>query len=471
MSKTFPMTIDGQSVVTANTQEIFDPATRELVGLAPVGSVSDLDSAVAAARRAFPGWGATDDTDRQQACRDIAAVIESHAGELAELITRETGKTQSGMGAQFEVGGAIAWTQATAEMALPSQAIRQDDSSDIELHYEPIGVCGSITPWNWPMMIAIWHIIPAIRTGNTVVIKPSPNSPLNTLRLVELIQSILPAGVLNVVSGGNDIGAAMSSHLGIDKIVFTGSIPTGKAIMRSSADSLKRLTLELGGNDAGIVLPSTDVSALAEGIFWGAFLNSGQTCAALKRLYVHSNDYDAVCQALVAFNANIPMGNGMEEKNLLGPLQNEVQYQKVARLVEEAKADGCRILSGGAVSDDPGFFYPVTLIADAKDGMSVVDEEQFGPILPIIRYDDLDEAIAAANGLEYGLAASVWGTDGDLTAETARKLQAGTVYINKHADIAPDTPFGGIKASGIGVEFGLEGLKAYTNMKVVNKAV
>lgn len=470
MSKHYPMTIAGKSVDSTLVQEVINPATGEVAGTAPIGNTSYLEEAVRAARTAFPAWAAASEETRKQACRDMAAIIEANAAELSEIVTLETGKTQSGMGAQFEIGGAIAWTQATAEMEIASQLIREDEASEIMLTYRPIGVCGSITPWNWPLMIGIWHIIPAIRTGNTVVIKPSPNTPLSTLRLVELLNEALPKGVLNIVNGGNEIGEEMSKHKGIDKLVFTGSISTGKAIMRCSADNLKRLTLELGGNDAGIVIPGTDVSEMVEGLYWGAFLNSGQTCAALKRLYVHADDYDAVCDALIAFNANIPMGNGMAEENLLGPLQNQMQFEKVIAMVEDAKANGCRILCGGKPLDGPGFFYPITLIADAEDGIAVVDDEQFGPVLPIIKYTNLDDAIKAANGLDYGLAASVWGQDEELVRSVSEQLEAGTIYINKHADIAPDTPFGGIKQSGIGVEFGIEGLKSYLNVRVINRA-
>lgn len=470
MPRHYTMSIAGRSVDSADRQEIHDPATGELIGTAALADRQVLDDAVAAARAAFPAWAATPDAERKQACGRMAEILQSHAGELAELITRETGKTQSGMGAQFEIGGAIAWTQATGSFDLPTVPIRQDDANDIEMRFEPIGVCASITPWNWPLLIAVWHVMPAIRMGNTVVIKPSPNSPLNTLRMVELLQECLPAGVLNVVNGGNELGAAISEHPGIDKIVFTGSIRTGKSIMRSAAGNLKRLTLELGGNDAGIILPGTDVSELVEPLFWGAFLNSGQTCAALKRLYVHEDDYDAVCAVLTDYAAKIPMGNGMEEQNLLGPLQNAAQLGIVEDLVADAKAAGCRVLCGGERMDSPGYFFPITLLADAKDGMRVVDEEQFGPVLPIVKYTTVDEAVAAANGLEFGLAASVWGSDPELIDATIDRLEAGTVYLNKHADIAPDSPFGGIKQSGVGVEFGIEGLKAYANIKLVNRA-
>jgi acyl-CoA reductase-like NAD-dependent aldehyde dehydrogenase len=319
-------------------------------------------------------------------------------------------------------------------------------------------------------MIAVWHVVPAIRTGNTVVIKPSPFTPLSTLRMFELINEHLPPGLINTLAGGDELGARLSEHPGIGKVVFTGSIATGKKVMASAAPTLKHLTLELGGNDAGIVLPDADPKKIAEGLFWGAFINSGQTCAALKRLYVHESIYDATCQALVEYARNVPVGDGMIETNRLGPLQNERQYKRVIELVEDAKAAGARVLIGGAPLKGPGYFYPITIVADARDGTRLVDEEQFGPVLPVIRYTDLEDAIRRANGTEFGLCASVWGQDPAKTAEVAARLEAGTVYINKHADIAPNVPFGGIKCSGLGVEFGEEGLEAYTTIKIINAA-
>jgi acyl-CoA reductase-like NAD-dependent aldehyde dehydrogenase len=253
--------------------------------------------------------------------------------------------------------------------------------------------------------------------------------------------------------------------------VFTGSIATGKKVMASAAPNLKALTLELGGNDAGIVLPDADIAKLVEPMFWGAFINSGQTCGALKRLYVHDSIHDQVCQALVEFGRQIPMGDGMDESNVLGPLQNERQFRRVIELVEDAKSHGAKVLLGGAPRGGSGFFYPVSFLSEVTDGMRIVDEEQFGPVLPIIRYSDIDDAVARANGTDFGLDASVWGSDKAKTAAVAARLEAGTVFINKHAEIAPNVPFGGIKSSGLGVEFGQEGLEAYTTIKIVNAAV
>ena len=468
MTHIYPMTIANQSVAGHEQREIHDPATGEIVGLAPVGTTTDLDEAVAAATAAFPGWSAEDSETRKGACHALADVLEKHAGELAELVTREQGKPLKGMGSEFELGGCIGWTRYTAEQDLPVKVLEDGENGRIEQHRVPIGVVGSITPWNWPLMIAIWHLVPAVRTGNTVVIKPSPYTPLGTLRMVELLAAALPTGVLNSISGGDEMGAALGQHPGIGKLVFTGSIATGKKVMAGAAPTLKRLTLELGGNDPGIVLPDANPTEIAGDVFWGAFINSGQTCGALKRLYVHDDIYDDMCDALVGFSQNITVGNGMDAGTHLGPLQNAEQYRKVIDYVNDARAAGASILTGGEPMEGDGYFYPVTLVADIQDGTALVDEEQFGPVLPIIRYTALDEAIAAANGTDYGLDASVWTGDVAAGKDVVRQLQAGTVWINKHAQIAPHVPMGGVKCSGLGVEFGEEGLAAYTEIKVIS---
>jgi acyl-CoA reductase-like NAD-dependent aldehyde dehydrogenase len=470
MAREFHMTIDGKPVRAAEHQPVLNPSTGAVVGLCPVGTTDHLEQAVAAAERAFATWRHSSDAEREAACQAIAKVVTDHAPELARLLSEEQGKPLKGMGAEFELGGCAAWAGYTASLKLPVKVIEDSPGRRIEMHRQPIGVVGSITPWNWPLMIAIWHLVPAIRTGNTVVMKPSPFTPLGTLRMIELIAAALPPGLVNVIAGGDALGAEISRHERIGKIVFTGSIPTGKKVMASAAATLKPLTLELGGNDAGIVLPDADMKKLVEPMFWGAFINSGQTCGALKRLYVHDSIYDTVCGALVEYGRNVPMGDGLDERNLLGPLQNERQFRKVIELVDDAKAHGAKVLLGGAPRPGTGYFYPVTFLAEARDGMRVVDEEQFGPVLPIIRYHDLDEAIARANGTEFGLDASVWGSDRAQTKAVAQRLEAGTVFVNKHAEIAPNVPFGGIKCSGVGVEFGVEGLEAYTTIKVINAA-
>lgn len=463
----YSLVIGGKRVATAGHAEIRNPSNGEVVGLMPLASAADLDAAVEAAGRAFPAWSAASEADRKAACHAIGNKIAEHAEELARLLTLEQGKPLNGFGSRFELGGAQAWTHHTAGLDLPMEVLQDNNEGRIELHRKAIGVVGSITPWNWPVMIACWHIIPAVRTGNTIVVKPSPHTPLSTIRLVELINEVLPAGVVNVVTGENAIGAAMSAHPGIAKMVFTGSTATGRKIMASAAETLKRLTLELGGNDAGIVLPDVDPKQVAEGLFWGAFINGGQTCAALKRLYVHDSIHDEVCAALVDFARNIPVGDGLDEASILGPVQNAMQFGKVCDLVDDARARGGKVLLGGAPSGGPGYYYPPTIVADVTDGIRLVDEEQFGPVLPVIRYVDIDEVIARANDNPNGLGGSVWSKDIEAARRYALRLECGSAWVNKHGAIQPNAPFGGVKNSGVGLQFAADGLKEYTTAQTL----
>ncbi|BCW80418.1 aldehyde dehydrogenase family protein [Arthrobacter sp. NicSoilC5] len=448
---------------------IFDPATGEAVGEAPIHDLDYLEGAVSAAVAAQPAWAALGHDARSAALLKAADAVERSAEELAQLLSREQGKPLNGPNARFEVGACVAWLRATAGLPLEPETIVDDGETRAELHYRPIGVVGAIGPWNWPMMIAVWQLAPALRMGNAVVVKPSGNTPLCVLALVKVLNEELPDGILSVVSCGREVGARLTDHPAIGKIMFTGSTAGGRAIIKSSADTVKRLTLELGGNDAGIVLPDADPKAIAQDVFWGAFLNTGQTCAALKRLYVHDSIYDAVCEELVAVAKAMPMGNGLDENNVLGPLQNKAQYDVVANLVEAAKASGARVLLGGNPdTDQPGYFYPTTLVADIDNDNPLVAEEQFGPALPIIRYNTIDEAVEKANGLDVGLGASVWSPDLKAAREVAARLEAGTVWINRHGAVDPRIPFGGAKQSGYGVEFGVEGLKALGVPQVIN---
>jgi acyl-CoA reductase-like NAD-dependent aldehyde dehydrogenase len=446
--------------------DVANPATGEVAGRVAGATVEDADRAVAAAKAALAQWSGLSFDERAKQIVACADIIDANAEELARLLTLEQGKPLNGLGSRYELGGCSAWTRHTASLRLPVDVIQDDDRSHITVHRQPLGVVLSVTPWNWPLMIAIWHIMPAMLAGNTVVIKPSSLTPLSTMRMVELLQQVLPPGVLNAVAGTGDLGPALNKHPDIAKIAFTGSTPTGSTIMQAAAPTLKRLTLELGGNDAGIVLPDCDPTAIAEGLFWGAFINNGQTCGALKRLYVHDEIYDAVCEALVAFSQTVKVGDGLDENALLGPVQNRSQLEVVKRLVDGARASGGRILTGGAEGD--GNFYPITLVADATDDMDLVKEEQFGPALPILRYTDIDDAITRANSANEGLGGSIWSTNSTLARQLALRLQCGTTWINKHGTIRPDTPFGGIKASGFGVEFGEYGLEEFCALHVVH---
>ncbi|WP_230656303.1 aldehyde dehydrogenase family protein [Psychrobacter sp. I-STPA10] len=467
----YQMLINGQSVDGVSTFDVINPATKSVITQAPQASVEQLDEAVAAARKAFPQWAALTHEERRAKILQLADAIEANADDLIETLTTEQGKPLKGffdMGAGFEFGGTLAWIRGTAEYELSKKVLQEDENLRIEMHHKPLGVVGSITPWNYPLMISIWHIIPALLTGNTVVLKPSGMTPLTVLKLAQIAKDIFPAGVLNVLSSESKIGSAMSLHQGIDKIVFTGSTPTGKSVMKSASTNLKRLTLELGGNDAGIVLADADIEAIAPKIFATAFINNGQTCAALKRLYVHESVHDKLCDELVKLANSVKTGNGMDADSDFGPLQNESQFNLVKELAEDAKANGANFLCGGEVVDDSGYFYPITLVNNISDGVRLVDEEQFGPILPIIKFSDVEEVLERANSSEFGLGGSVWSTDIEKATQLAQRLECGSAWVNHHGAIQPNAPFGGIKQSGFGSEFGEVGLKEFTSIQTVH---
>ena len=451
-------------------REIKDPATGELVGYAPEPTVEDLDRAVVKAREAQKSWAAKSFEERANVMMAVADALDENAEQLAQLLSREQGKPLNGPNARFEVGACSAWLRATAAIEVKPEVLFDDESGKAELHWRPLGVVGAVGPWNWPMMITMWQIAPNLKMGNATVIKPSEYTPLSVLAMVSVMNRVLPEGLVQVIAGGRDVGEAFTAHKDIDKIMFTGSIETGKAIAKASAETLKRVTLELGGNDAGIVLDDVDPAAIAEDLFWGAFINTGQTCAALKRLYVPDSIYDEVVEELRKVAEAMPMGVGLGEENVLGPLQNQMQLDVVKRLVQAAKDGGARIVTGGEErpADEAGFFYPATLVADIDNDNPLVAEEQFGPALPIIRYKDVEEAIEMANGLEVGLGSSVWSSNRERALEVANRLEAGTTWINKHGAIDPRMPFGGAKQSGYGVEFALEGLKEVAQPHVIN---
>jgi phenylacetaldehyde dehydrogenase len=449
--------------------EIKDPATGEVIGRHTYGTPEDVKAAVDKAAKAQPAWAALSDEERVGYLSRVADNIEAHAEELAYAIVREQGKTISGIGARYEIQGCVGWLRATAATPLPKEVLVDDGATYAEMNYRPIGVVGAITPWNWPLIIATWQIAPSLRMGNTVVQKPSEYTTLCALAYIEVINEVLPDGVVVPVTGAGDVGDALVRDKRIGKVMFTGSVKTGMEVVQASAGNLSRLTLELGGNDAGIVLPDADPDKIAEGLFWGAFINNGQTCAALKRLYVPNAIYDQVIDSLAAFTAKMPTGPGLDEGSALGPLQNQMQWNVVNRLVEDAKQRGARVVMGGDPDPgQPGYFYPKTLIADIDNDAPLVQEEQFGPALPIIRYTDLEQAIGWANAVDVGLGASVWSADRDKAKEIAARLEAGTVWVNGHGGIHPMIPFGGAKHSGYGLEFGVEGLKSVSVPQVIS---
>ncbi|MEX2205194.1 MAG: aldehyde dehydrogenase family protein [Myxococcota bacterium] len=461
----YTMTIDGKAESAQATFGVINPATEEVFAQPPECTRGQLDAAMESAATAYKAWK-KDEARRRQALLDCAEALKARMAELAPILTQEQGKPLDK--AMEEIFGAAIWFQYTASLQIPVEVVQDNEQGRIEIRRRPLGVVGAITPWNFPLMLGVWKIAPALLAGNTVVIKPSPFTPLTTLKLGEILRSVLPPGVLNVVSGGNDLGSWITGHPAVRKISFTGSVATGKKVAAAAAPDLKRVTLELGGNDAAIVLGDVDVKSTAQKLFWGAFSNTGQICSAIKRVYVPESIYGAVVNELAEIARGVKVGNGLEAGMQLGPLNNKPQFDRVSELVDDARKHGARIVTGGKRLGVKGYFYAPTIVADIQDGARLVDEEQFGPALPIVSYRDVEDAVERANATHYGLSGSVWSANAEKAAEVARELDCGTAWVNQHLAIAPHLPFGGAKWSGIGVENGPWGLLGFTEIQVVN---
>lgn len=461
----YRMLIDGQLIGSDRTMNVINPADESFIAQCPVASLEQLNTAVAAAKRAFPAWRDTPLERRKALLHQVADAIEASAKRATDLVILEQGKPRSQ--AADEVAFAQIFCRHFADQTMETKVLLETDEQRIEIHRRPLGVVAGIMPWNFPFLIAVYKLAPALLTGNTIVLKPAPTTPLSSLLLGEIVCDLFPAGVVNIIADDNDLGAELSSHPDIAKISFTGSTPTGKAIMASAAPTLKRLTLECGGNDAAIVLKDVDPKEAAESIFGAAFLNSGQVCINLKRLYVHEHIYDQMCEEMAKLAEQAVVGDGNSDGTHFGPVQNRQQFEKVCRYIEDARQHG-RIIAGGDVPDAPGFCVPITIVRDIEDGTAVVDEEPFGPILPIIKYSDVDEVIARANNSPFGLGGSVWSNDIDQAQRIAGQIDSGTVWINQHCAFGPHIPFPPAKESGLGVEWGEEGIAEFTAMKVMN---
>ena len=460
------MSLGGRQVDSPTSFDVIDPATGGRFASVPECTRAQLDEAVAGAQRAFATWSAMPDAERR---RIVNAFIERVAGDadvLAPLITREQGKPLAK--ARSEINSALFFSRGFTAVELKPDVLRDTPQQFVEVRRRPLGVVGAITAWNYPVLLAMFKIVPAVLAGNTIVLKPSPNTPVATLRLGEIAQQVFPPGVVNIVCGGNELGAWITSHPEIRKVAFTGSGPTGKRIMASAAGNLKRLTLELGGNDAGIVLDDVDPARIAPDLFWAKFSNCGQVCAALKRMYVHRSVYGSVCDELVKFARTVKIGPGMQEGVDIGPIQNRMQYDLVRAMVTEAVAAGAKVLYQSPVPAGPGLFLPITILTDVTPAMRVVSQEVFGPVLTITPFDDEAQALRWANDSEYGLGGSVWSSDSDRAAALAAQLDTGGAWVNQHPAMGPEIPFGGVKGSGIGVEIGRLGLEEYTSVQVLN---
>lgn len=461
----FRITIGGALAPTERTFDVIDPATGAVFAQAPDCTPEQLDAAMDAAKGAFAAWS-RDEAARRAALAACADALEANTERVARTLTLEQGKPLAK--SQNELRGAARWFREFARMDIPHDVLRDDESARVEVRFRPLGVVGSITPWNYPVLLAGIKTAPALLMGNTVVLKPSPYTPLATLALGEILQEVLPPGVFSVVSGGDDFGAAIAGHPAVRMICFTGSVATGKKVAAAAAPDLKRFVLELGGNDPAIVLEDADPVAIAEKLFWSAFLNTGQACNAAKRVYAHETVYPDLVEALVEVARRVRVGPGSEPETQLGPLNNAPQFERVEELVEDAKRAGGKVVTGGAALDRPGYFYPPTIVTGIADGVRLVDEEQFGPALPVMPFRDVDEALERANATHFGLMGSVWTQDLDRGAEVAARLEVGTVGVNTHGGIDPGVPFGGAKWSGIGSINGRRGLESYAALQVIN---
>lgn len=464
---TYKLLIDGKLVDGASTLDVIDPATGQVFESCARADAEQLQLAVSAAKRAFPGWAATSHADRRVMLEKLADAMEARQDEFSQLLTREQGKPIPQ--AQGEIAGAIAALRYFSAQELPIELIKETPAEKILEQRIPLGVVAAITPWNFPVILLMLKLAPALAVGNTVIAKPAPSTPLTTALLGEVAADILPPGVLNVIVDANDLGSMLSAHEDVAKISFTGSTATGKRVMASAAGTIKRLTLELGGNDAAIVLDDADVKAVAPKIFNAAMVNAGQVCLAAKRVYVPASMIDAMCSEFARLGREAVVDNGLHQGTQIGPVQNKQQFDKVRELIAEAKAEGTVVVGGEDAGRD-GYFIQPTVIRDLPETARLVREEQFGPVFPVLAYDDLDDVVRRANDSEFGLGGTIWTSNPERGLEVAMRIDTGTVWVNKHLDIPFDVSFGGAKQSGLGREQGVDGMKEFTQVKVINVA-
>lgn len=467
MNARYDMLINGTLLQGSRKLDVVDPATGEVFATCGSASREEMESAVTSSAAAFPAWAATPLDARRAILIRLAEAIEQNLQDIARTLTLEQGKPIPD--AEAEVGGAAYFLRYYAGLEIPVEVVEDSAQRRVELHRRPLGVVAAIVPWNFPVLTAVNKAGAALLTGNTVVIKPAATTPLATLQIAALWKDIVPAGVVNVVTDNNDLGDVLTAHPKVRKVSFTGSTATGVKVMAAGAETLKRMTLELGGNDSGIVLDDCDADVVSQQLFNSAFANNGQVCIALKRLYVHESKYDAVCSRLAAIADAAIVGPGSQQGTQLGPVQNRAQFEKLKALIEETREEAT-IIAGGDSPDGPGYFIKPTIVRDIADDARLVAEEQFGPVLPVLSFSDIDDVVERANSTSYGLGNSVWSTNSERAKAVAERLDSGTVWINKHGDIGPDTPFSGAKMSGVGIEMGIHGLLEFTQAKVLNYA-
>ncbi|KAJ0372763.1 hypothetical protein COL26b_008996 [Colletotrichum chrysophilum] len=450
--------INGKLETTPKTRHGLNPSTLEPLAEVPLSTAEDVDRAVQAARAAQEAWAETPYEERKKAVAKLGDLMEENLNEFAVMLSKEQGKPIGF--AQFEISEAIKHFRGVPTLPFPEEVVSDDPDRRVITRYVPLGVAVGIVPWN-----SVGKICPALITGNAFILKPSPFTPYCDLKIVELAQQVFPPGVFQALSGDDNLGPWLTSHPGVDKVSFTGSTATGKRVMESCAKTLKRVTLELGGNDAAIVLPDVDIKAVAPKIVTLALYNSGQVCIAIKRIYIHESIYDELLTEMANVVNSFPVGDGQKEGTMLGPVQNQMQFERVKDLLKDIEEQKHKLAAGSTApaSNGKGYFITPTMVDNPPDNSRIVVEEPFGPVFPVLKWSDEKEVIQRANNTDMGLGASVWSKDLEKAQAIAKKLKAGNVWINTHLELQYDAPFGGHKQSGIGYEYGAGGLKAYCN--------
>lgn len=463
----YKLLIDGALVNGEAVLGISNPANEACFAQSPIASEAQAGAAVSAAKNAFTSWSHESYAKRTARVGKLADAIEARADDIARLLVQEQGKPLGE--AAMETGAVPAFMRYLTQLDLDAAVLDDSDARKVELHRRPLGVVACIAPWNFPLLTGWAKVAFALASGNTVVLKPAPTTPLTSLMIGALAGDIFPAGVINVITDNNDLGDYLTTHPDVAKISFTGSTVTGRKVMASAASGIKRITLELGGNDAAVVLPDVDVKAVAQQLFGCAMLNAGQVCIAVKRIYAHEDIYDELCDELAALAESAIVDDGLKQGTQIGPLQNRAQFDKVLGFIEDARRDGT-VIAGGDAIDRTGLFIRPTIVRDIPADHRLVREEQFGPVLPVVCFNDLNVALELVNGTEYGLGGSIWSADKARAYDLAKQVNSGTVWINKHLDFGPDIPVAGAKQSGLGAEFAQEGLNEFTQVQIINAA-